>query len=154
MNNLPSVIKLNQLGIKYKIHPYPLELRDTTLIAKHIGVEPKRNFKSLALSSKGELSIAMVPSNTRLSHEKLRKESGAKRINIASVAETESLTGLKVGGISPLATLDMSPTVYIDKSIQLHEWITLSAGKRGVAIEISTADLLSILNPVICKITE
>ncbi len=63
-------------------------------------------------------------------------------MHMASQKEAEALTGLKVGGISALALLDKGFRVYLDASAQAYEQILVSAGERGINLQVPVADLV------------
>ena len=67
---------------------------------------------------------------------------GEKKLRLASHSDAEKLTGLQVGGISALALLNKGFDVYIDHAAQSLEWITISAGQRGLNLRLAVSDLI------------
>ena len=68
---------------------------------------------------------------------------GAKRAVMAKPTDASRSSGYVVGGISPIAQRTALPTV-LDETAQLFETIYVSAGKRGLQVELSPADLRAI----------
>jgi len=65
---------------------------------------------------------------------------GGKKAAMAAVADAERSSGYVHGGISPLGQRKALPTV-IDSSAQQFDTIFVSAGKRGLQMELSPTDL-------------
>lgn len=136
---------LEEKKIKFQIRKYPVELRDTTLVAKFIKVPAGQLFKSLIVVENGTKPLlVMVPSNTRLSLEKLEAELNIQNLSLATKSQTEKFTGMQVGGISPLGLLEMNIPIYIVESVMSFDWIVFSAGQRGVTIQLPVSDFLAI----------
>ena len=112
--------------IEFVIRSYPIELRDTTLVAKFIGVPENRLFKSLVVIKDREPVLIMLPSNRHLDLEKL-----------------------EVGGISPLGLLQKNVPIYIDGTVLEHDWIVFSAGQRGTTVQMAVADIFNVIKPQI-----
>ena len=72
---------------------------------------------------------------------------------MAAHAEAEKLTGLKVGGISALALTQKHWDVVLDASAEQHPAILVSAGQRGINLELPVAGLKQVLNPRVAAIT-
>ena len=75
-------------------------------------------------------------------------EVGEKRLRMASQREAESLTGLLVGGISPLALLQKGFRIFIDRSVLALPEFYLSAGQRGLTLQVATPALLRVTGAV------
>ena len=105
-------------------------------------------FKTLvaqAPSSKKPI-LALIPSNTSLNLKRLAKALGEKKVAMAGHEDAERLTGLKVGGISPLALLDKGWPVYIDSFAEALPRIVISAGRRGTQVRLGTDKLLELVD--------
>jgi Cys-tRNA(Pro)/Cys-tRNA(Cys) deacylase len=63
---------------------------------------------------------------------------------MASQREAERLTGLKVGGISALAVRSDAFEVLVDASAAAWDRVHVSAGVRGVDLEVAVTDLLAV----------
>ncbi len=112
---------LDALGVAYTVHAYPEEIRDAVLVAQAIDAPPNRIFKTLVVlsdASGARPMLVMLPADTSLDERAFAREIGLKSVHMASHTQAESLTGLKVGGISALALLNRRFIMYIDDSAQ------------------------------------
>ena len=88
--------------------------------------------------------LVLVPSDRELDLKRLARAVGEKRLRMASQREAEQLTGLKVGGISALAVRSGAFEVLVDASAASWERVHVSAGVRGVDLELAVSDLLAV----------
>ncbi len=88
--------------------------------------------------------LAVIPGPANLDLKLLAKALGVKKARMASHAQAESLTGLQTGGISPLALVNRGFKVYLDTSATEHATIAVSAGQRGVNLELDPDDLMAV----------
>ena len=109
--------------------------------ADKLGVDPARIFKTLLAGVDGQLVCAIVPVAGKLDLKALAGAVHAKKAHMADPAEAERATGYVVGGISPLGQKRQLPTV-IDESVERHETVFVSGGRRGLDIELAPADLV------------
>src|SRR5207248_11271785 len=86
----------------------------------------------------------MIPADRELDLRQVARAVNAKSAHMASQREAEQLTGLKVGGISPLALLDKHFEAYLDASGTELDALYISGGQRGVTLRLAVADLLNI----------
>jgi Cys-tRNA(Pro)/Cys-tRNA(Cys) deacylase len=128
--------------IWYAVHTYPADERDASLIAEWLDIPPERVFKTLvAVRSGGKSLLVMVPASRQLNLKKLAKVIGVKKVRLASHKQAEELTNLQVGGISPLVLLNKGFVMLLDESAADHQTICISAGKKGMNLEMKPADL-------------
>jgi Cys-tRNA(Pro)/Cys-tRNA(Cys) deacylase len=144
---------LDQHRIPYDAHFYSPERHSADEVAHIIGVDPARVFKTLVVlpeSGSGRPMLVLVPGDSELNLKLLGTQPGVgeKRLRMATQREAESLTGLLVGGISPLALLHKGFRIYIDRSALDRDTIYLSAGQRGINVSLATADLLRVTKAV------
>jgi Cys-tRNA(Pro)/Cys-tRNA(Cys) deacylase len=111
--------------------------------AAKLGVEPERVFKTLVCHAEGVgLLLALVPANARLDLKALTKTLGLKkRVELADPGLAERTTGYVVGGISPLGGRKALPA-WIDETVELFDTVFVSAGRRGLQVELAPANLL------------
>src|SRR5262245_21068147 len=86
--------------------------------------------------------LVLVPSDRQVDLKRLGQALGEKRLRMASQREAEALTGLKIGGISALAVRAETFEVLVDARAADEERVHVSAGVRGVDLELALQDLL------------
>ena len=84
--------------------------------------------------------------------KKLARQIGEKKVKLAAHNQAEQMTGLKVGGISPLALLNKGFVNLLDSSATNHKTVCISAGKRGLNLEMNVADLKEVLDAVLVDV--
>lgn len=119
--------------------------------AKELGVEPERVFKTLLVDVDGSLVVGVVPVNAQLDLKLLASAVGGKRAAMAELARAERATGYVAGGISPLGQRTAHPTVIDDSALE-QATMLVSGGRRGLDIELSPADLITLTNARIAPI--
>ncbi|MFV2121905.1 Cys-tRNA(Pro) deacylase, partial [Streptomyces sp. Act-28] len=119
--------------------------------AEALGVSPDRVFKTLVADVDGALTVAVVPVAGRLDLKALAAAVGGKRAVMADPAAAERTTGYVRGGISPLGQRKRLPTV-LDASASRHETICVSAGRRGLEVELAPAHLAELTGAVLAPV--
>lgn len=135
--------------LPYKTLAYPDDLRDAEVIASMLTLPAEQVFKTLVVlpPEPGKKPIlAMIAADCQLDLKKLAAAVGAKKLKMATHREAEELTGLQVGGISPLALLNKGFAVTIDSTVTGLEQVCISAGRRGLQIQLAPRDLLKLTN--------
>ncbi|MFJ2826136.1 Cys-tRNA(Pro) deacylase [Streptomyces sp. NPDC087263] len=142
----PATVALTAAGVPYTVHSYehdPAHPSYGEEAAEAMGVSPERVFKTLVADVDGTLTVAVVPVAGTLDLKALATAVSGKRATMADPAAAERTTGYVRGGISPLGQRKKLPTV-LDASAAAHPTICVSAGRRGLEVELSPADLLSL----------
>jgi Cys-tRNA(Pro)/Cys-tRNA(Cys) deacylase len=147
----PAIDIVRRAGVVHTIHEYELperhgrdrEARPSYGLeaAAALGVEPGRMFKTLVANVDDGLVLAVVPVDRELDLKRLATAAGGRRAVIADPAAAERATGMVVGGISPIGSRRPLPVV-ADVSILDHETVFVSAGRRGLQLELPPADLV------------
>ncbi len=91
----------------------------------------------------GRLTTAVVPVSGQLDLKALARALGAGRAAMAEVADAERATGYVAGGISPIGQRRRHRTV-IDESALDHPTVFVSAGRRGLDLELAPDDLVAV----------
>jgi Cys-tRNA(Pro)/Cys-tRNA(Cys) deacylase len=141
----PAVNAARKAGIAFRLHEYGHDPRAESYgleAAEALHLDPARVYKTLvaALEGKG-LWVAVVPVAGLLDLKALAVVGRAKRAVMAEAKVAERATGYVVGGISPLGQRQRLPTV-LDAGALAHETVFVSAGRRGLEIELAPADLV------------
>jgi Cys-tRNA(Pro)/Cys-tRNA(Cys) deacylase len=112
--------------------------------AQALGIDGERIYKTLLAKLDGaRLVVALVPVTTELDLKALAAAAGAKRAVMAARHEAERVTGYVVGGISPLGQRRALPT-FVDAGVAEYETVYVSAGRRGLELELAPADLIAL----------
>ena len=143
----PAIRLLEQAGVPYQLHTYEHDAacNDFGLeAAQKLGVDPHRMFKTLVVrGDTGTLAMALVSVHVKVDLKKLAHALGSKKADLADPTLAEKTTGYVVGGISPLGGRKQLPT-FIDQGFGQHATIYISAGKRGLQLELSSDDLIKL----------
>ncbi len=140
----PATALLSRAGVAFTLHPYPHDPRAEGFgeeAATALGVAPERIFKTLIAAADGALVCAVVPVAHRLDLKALAAAVGTKRAELAEPAAAARATGYVVGGISPLGQ-KARLRVVLDSSATAFPTVYVSAGKRGLQVEIAPEDLV------------
>ena len=141
----PATVLLAKEQIAFTLHPYEHDPRAEAYgdeAAAALGIEPERIFKTLIASVDGALTCAVVPVAGMLNLKALAAAAGGKKAGMAKVADAERSSGYVAGGISPLGQRKALRTV-VDASASSYPTIMVSAGKRGLQVELAPADLIA-----------
>ena len=140
----PALDLLKKFRAEHRIHSYEHDPKAASYgleAAEKLNLEPARVFKTLlAGTEKGELLVAVVPVAGSLDLKALAQAAGAKKVEMADPAAAQRATGYLLGGISPLGQKKRLRT-FIDESAQPFATIFVSAGRRGLEVELSAAVL-------------
>ena len=137
---------LERSGTSFQIHEYVVGrdgLSYGEAVAQALGVDPSRLFKTLVVTVDGSPVVAMVPVSGQLALKKLARAAGGKHASMTEPEDAQRLTGYVVGGISPFGQRRSLPS-YIDGSVEDEETVFVSAGRRGLQVELTGADLVSV----------
>ncbi|MHC5908650.1 Cys-tRNA(Pro) deacylase [Streptomyces sp. S6] len=150
----PATVALTAAGVAYTVHAYehdPAHPSYGEEAAEAMGVSPDRVFKTLVADVDGALTVAVVPVAGTLDLKALATAVGGKKAAMADPALAERTTGYVRGGISPLGQRKRLPTV-LDASADAHTTICVSAGRRGLEVELSPTDLAGLTGAVLAPI--
>lgn len=151
----PAIIATKKAGIAHRIHEYAHDPNAESYgleAADKLGVDPGRVFKTLVAElDDGRLAVGIVPVATSLNLKSLAAALGAKRAAMADMAKAERTTGYVAGGISPIGQKKRLPTV-LDASAASYDTIYVSAGRRGLEIELVPNDLLQLTGGKLAEI--
>jgi Cys-tRNA(Pro)/Cys-tRNA(Cys) deacylase len=137
----PALAAAARAGVAFTVHEYRHDPRAESYgleAVEKLGLDAARVFKTLVADVDGALTVAVVPVEAQLDLRAL-----GKRTRMADASAAERATGYFAGGISPLGQRRALPTV-VDVSALDHETIYVSAGRRGLELELAPADLVEL----------
>lgn len=148
---------LDKAKVSYLLVPYEVDENDlsATHVATQLGEEVAQVFKTLILhGDKTGHFVCVIPGAGEVDLKKAAKVSGNKNCEMIPVKELLPLTGYIRGGCSPIGMKKHFPT-YIHQTAETFDTIYVSAGQRGLQIQIAPADLIretrAILADIILK---
>ena len=139
----PATTAARKAGVEHRVHEYahdPSAASYGMEAAEALGLDPARVLKTLVADLDGTLTVCIVP----VAHE-LDLRSLGKRARLADTAKAERTTGYVAGGISPLGQRRALPAL-VDETALEHDTVFVSAGRRGLEIELAPADLVALTN--------
>ncbi len=151
----PAVAALNKAKIPYTLRPYEHDPRTTAFgheVVQALGQDPARVFKTLVAAMDGQLVVGVVPVAGQLDLKALAAAAGGKRAGMAPVAEAERSSGYVAGGISPIGQRKRLITV-VDTTAEQFATIFVSAGRRGLQLELAPADLVRVCGALVAPIS-
>ena len=140
----PATVALTQAGVDFTLHPYEHTAGAPSYgaeAADALGLAHDTVFKTLVARVDGTLVTAVVPVSGSLDLKALAAAVGGKKAVMAEPADAERATGYVVGGISPLGQRKPLPTV-VDASALDFATVMVSAGRRGLQVELAAEDLV------------
>jgi len=144
----PAINVLKKEKVDYKLHEYihnPQTKSYGLEAVNKMGVEESRVFKTLVVKVDNSLLVvAVIPVSSMLSMKLVAKSIGAKKASMADSLEVERSTGYILGGVSPLGQKKRVKTI-IDSSAESFSTIYISAGRRGLEIELNPNDLKNLI---------
>ena len=178
-NGTPALVHLVRAKIPHQIHHYEIPETDGPAQARGervaygaaaaaaLKIPPAQMFKSLVVAlehaagvpsapgARGarqeEMGITLLPVDREASLKLVARAFGVRGATLLDAAEVTKVTGYVIGGVSPFGTKRPLPVV-IDNAVLSLSRVYLSAGQRGVAIEIASADLISGLDALVAPI--
>lgn len=154
MTKTNAVRLLDSLGVSYELRAYdvdPDDLAAETVAAK-IGLPPEQVFKTLVARG-ADAFFCVIPANTELDMKAAARISNNRSVELVPVNELQALTGYVRGGVTALAAKKEFP-VYADWTIELHDVISVSAGRRGLHILLRPADYLRVTSAICGEIAK
>jgi Cys-tRNA(Pro)/Cys-tRNA(Cys) deacylase len=150
----PATALLRRQKVTHRIHEYPHDPRAGSYgaeAAAALGIDPAHCFKTLVAEVDGALVVAVVPVTGALDLKALAGAVGGKRAVLAEPTSAERTTGYVRGGISPLGQRKRLPTV-VDSSAVALPTVYVSAGRRGLEVELAPADLVRLTDATVAAI--
>lgn len=152
----PATVAAGRTKTTYTLHPYEVDGGSDghsygADAAEAIGVPRERVFKTLIAEVDGVLTVGVVPVSTTLDLKALAVAVGGRKAVMADPARAEKVTGYVRGGISPLGQRKRLRTV-IDSSVTGLPSVYVSAGRRGLQMELNPNDLVKLTEATVAPI--
>lgn len=147
---------LDKAGISYKLIPYEFDENDLAAqhVAESLGQDITRIFKTLVLhGDKTGHIVCVVPGNTEVGLKALAKVSGNKKVEMIAMKDLLGVTGYIRGGCSPVGMKKRFPTFFHTTALDF-ETIYVSAGVRGLQIEIAPDDLVRFTGGIVADVAD
>ncbi len=135
---------LDGLGIDYELRDYevdPIHLGAESVAAK-VGLPPEQVFKTLVCrGDRHGPCFAVIAADAELDLKALARLSGDRSADVVALKEVQPLTGYVRGGVTALGAKKDFP-VYVDETMELFDFVAVSAGVRGTQLVVAPADYL------------
>lgn len=152
-NGTPALEILRRAGVVHHLREYAGPARQGRArderpeygleAAAALGVEPASVGKTLAVRVDSTIWLAVVPTDTTLDLKAMASAAGGRAAELATPGDAARATGYVIGGISPLGTRRRLPTI-VDRRLAGQARISVSAGRRGLQVELAPIDLISL----------
>ncbi|HAZ1008784.1 TPA: Cys-tRNA(Pro) deacylase [Enterococcus faecium] len=141
-----AIRMVEQKKIPYTEHEYEWDEShlSASSVAEQLPESQSRIFKTLVAAGNvtGPL-VAVIPGEAELNLKKLAKVSGNKKVEMLHLKDLEATTGYIRGGCSPIGMKKLFPT-YLDQIAESYEQIIVSAGRRGLQMELAPQDICAL----------
>lgn len=150
MKKTQAIRLLESKGIDHRVTEYDSsgEFHSGEEAAELVGAPSETVYKTLVVLNdtdpKARPMLVIVPVAEKLDLKLLASSIGAKKLRMASQKEAEKLTGMQIGGISALALQHSGFEVLLDEQAILLERFHVSAGARGMDVELAVEDFVEL----------
>jgi len=145
---------LDARKVPYNVVTFSPDIHSAEGVAEVTGVPPAEVYKTLVVNrERGKPLLVMIAGDRELDLKRLARAVGEKKLKMATHRQAEELTGLQVGGISPLALLNRGFDVYIDRPATELTHVYVSAGRRGIDLRVPVENLITITKAKVVEVT-
>jgi len=141
--------ELNKLKVDYEVMPCDPDLADTVSFCENYGISPQDSANAILVVGKSDpkiFTLCLLLATHKLDvNGVVRKKLGTKKASFADAEETENLTGMIVGGVTPFG-LPSSLPIWVDKAVMERTSIIVGGGSRDQKIKINPNNLLNLTN--------
>lgn len=153
----PAINLARKQKIEHRVHEYSHDAASESYgleAAEKLDIPPAQVFKTLVVKLDGrELAVGVVPVSAMLNMKLIAKAAGAKKASMAEPQEVERSTGYVLGGVSPLGQKKRLKTI-VDQSAESFPTIYVSAGRRGLEIELAPRQLTALTSGKFAALTQ
>lgn len=152
-NNVTRMLDAHK--VPYTLYELPPEKIGAVQAAEILKVSPDLVYKTIVVTrdKPGKPILAVISGPKEVDLKELAKAVGEKKVVLATEREAERLTGLKAGGISPLALINQGFQVILDDSAKNIPEILISGGQRGLDICLPVSSLVILTRAIFAPIS-
>ncbi len=136
---------LENCDLPFEVWPCDPGLADTAVYCEHYGISPENSANAILVRSKTgdkKFVLCVLRATDRLNtNHTVRKKMGARKVSFASADETRDITGMEIGGVTPISLPDNLP-IWIDDAVMQCEHVVLGGGNRNCKIKLDPRALL------------
>ena len=141
----PPILFLQDHNISFELFQHKSQITSLEQAAEERSQTPNQIVRTILFRCpKNQFVIVLMPGEMRVSWPALRQYIGQSRITMASEKEVFEVTGYKPGAVSPFS-LPRPIRILVDRTILEKDVISLGSGLRGLAIIMTTKNLLTAL---------
>lgn len=139
-DTLPSIRTiLESSGLPYEVWDCDPDAADTAAFCERYDVSPANSANTILVRSKtGELrfAVCVLLATHRLDvNQVVRKKLGVRKVSFASADETRDLTGMEIGGVTPIGLATELP-IWVDQAVTECEFVILGGGNRSSKLKV------------------
>lgn len=153
----PAIKALEKAKMHFKVHEYTHDSSAESYgleAAEKLNIDAHRVFKTLVVNLDAkEFAVGIIPVSAMLSMKQIAKAAGAKKAVMADKQIVERMTGYVLGGVSPFGQKKALRT-FVDISAQEHTSIYVSAGRRGLEVEVAPEVFKHVLRATFVDLTQ
>tara|TARA_Y100000590_G_C14989963_1_gene739721 strand:+ start:4 stop:486 length:483 start_codon:yes stop_codon:yes gene_type:complete len=140
-DTLPQIKQfLESTKLEFEIIDCDPNLADTKIFCREYGIKLEDSVNAIIVKTKtGELkyvTCALLATSRLDINKTVRKKIVARKVSFADIEETAKLTGMEIGGVTPLTLPDSLP-LWVDSKVMKRDCIVLGGGNRSSKIKIS-----------------
>lgn len=136
---------LEQSQVPHQLHSYPVDESDlsATHLCDVLHIPFEKVYKSIVVEAPHKVyGMGLVPADAEIDLKKMAKLMECKTCSLLPLKDLQSVTGYIRGGCTPIA-LKKPIQILVNQTALEQETIFISAGKRGMQIEIAPSDLIN-----------
>lgn len=144
MEDIEAAVReaLEGTGVAFELLPCDPDFADTAAFCARYGVAPEDSANAIVVVGKSEprryVCCVVLATNRLDVNGAVRRRLGTKRASFASADETRELTGMAIGGVTPLA-LPAGLAVWVDARVMGRDRVVLGGGSRSLKVRVSPA---------------
>ena len=134
-------------GVPHELIPCDPDLADTAAFCEAYGFPLEQSANTIVVASRrpeGHHAACVALATTRLDvNRTVRSLLGVRKLSFAPPELTVEVTGMMIGGVTPLALPDALP-LWVDAAIMDCEWIIVGGGSRSLKIKLDPQTLVDL----------